>query len=108
MVHLDGVYVDRSGLVTNLWVAGNSGDRQFRGQCADLMQTLSEDFRRQYIGFPETRCARVGIMRRQQTVHGGTGSMARIARVVLAGHPHHVNQRGNRRQKVFFREADSG
>jgi putative transposase len=32
--------------------------------------------------------------------------MARIARVVLAGHPHHVTQRGNRRQKVFFREAD--
>ena len=32
--------------------------------------------------------------------------MARIARVVLAGHPHHVIQRGNRRQKVFFREAD--
>jgi len=32
--------------------------------------------------------------------------MARIARVVLADIPHHVTQRGNRRQKVFFNEPD--
>ncbi|MFO7626220.1 MAG: transposase [Candidatus Fermentibacteraceae bacterium] len=32
--------------------------------------------------------------------------MARIARIVLANIPHHVTQRGNRRQKVFFREPD--
>jgi putative transposase len=32
--------------------------------------------------------------------------MARIARVVAAGVPHHVTQRGNRRQKVFFSDAD--
>ncbi len=32
--------------------------------------------------------------------------MARIARVVLPGYPHHVTQRGNRRQKVFFCESD--
>jgi putative transposase len=32
--------------------------------------------------------------------------MARIARVVAAGVPHHVTQRGNRRQKVFFCDAD--
>jgi putative transposase len=31
--------------------------------------------------------------------------MARIARVVLPGLPHHVTQRGNRREPVFF-EAD--
>jgi len=29
--------------------------------------------------------------------------MARIARVVVPGVPHHVTQRGNRRQPVFFR-----
>ncbi len=32
--------------------------------------------------------------------------MARIARVVVPGFPHHVVQRGNRRQKVFFNEDD--
>ncbi len=32
--------------------------------------------------------------------------MARIARVVAAGVPHHVTQRGNRRQKVFFGDED--
>jgi putative transposase len=32
--------------------------------------------------------------------------MARIARVVAPGVPHHVTQRGNRRQPVFFSEAD--
>jgi len=32
--------------------------------------------------------------------------MARIARVVAPGLPHHVTQRGNRRQQVFFREGD--
>ena len=32
--------------------------------------------------------------------------MARIPRVVLPGIPHHVTQRGNRRQKVFFGETD--
>ena len=28
--------------------------------------------------------------------------MARIARFVVPGLPHHVTQRGNRRQRVFF------
>src|SRR5438093_658696 len=32
--------------------------------------------------------------------------MPRRARVVIPGCPHHVTQRGNRRQKVFF--SDSG
>ena len=32
--------------------------------------------------------------------------MARLARVVLPGYPHHVTQRGNRRQPVFFKETD--
>lgn len=32
--------------------------------------------------------------------------MARIARVVLPGYPHHVTQRGNRRQTVFFSAED--
>ena len=32
--------------------------------------------------------------------------MARLARVVVAGLPHHVVQRGNRRQPVFFEEED--
>jgi putative transposase len=32
--------------------------------------------------------------------------MARIARVVLPGYPHHVTQRGNRRQRVFFDGED--
>jgi REP-associated tyrosine transposase len=32
--------------------------------------------------------------------------MARIARVVVPGLPHHVTRRGNRRQPVFFGAAD--
>ena len=32
--------------------------------------------------------------------------MARLARVVVAGYPHHVTQRGNRRQQTFFHESD--
>ena len=32
--------------------------------------------------------------------------MARLARVVAAGLPHHVTQRGNRRQQTFFGDAD--
>jgi len=32
--------------------------------------------------------------------------MARIARVVATNIPHHVTQRGNRRQKTFFQEED--
>ncbi len=32
--------------------------------------------------------------------------MARMARVVVPGYPHHVTQRGNRRQQTFFEEGD--
>jgi putative transposase len=32
--------------------------------------------------------------------------MARLARVVAPGHPHHVTQRGNRRQQTFFSDGD--
>jgi putative transposase len=32
--------------------------------------------------------------------------MARLASVVLPGHPHHITQRGHRRQDVFFRDED--
>ncbi len=32
--------------------------------------------------------------------------MARLARVVVPGYPHHVTQRGNRRQQTFFNDDD--
>ena len=32
--------------------------------------------------------------------------MARLPRIVLPGIPHHVTQRGNRREKVFFEDGD--
>ncbi len=32
--------------------------------------------------------------------------MARLSRIVIPGHPHHVTQRGNRRNRVFFDEGD--
>jgi putative transposase len=32
--------------------------------------------------------------------------MPRLKRVVIPGHPHHVTQRGNHRQKVFFSDRD--
>jgi putative transposase len=34
------------------------------------------------------------------------GAMARLSRIVIPGVPHHVTQRGNRRQPVFFSDAD--
>ena len=35
-----------------------------------------------------------------------TDRVPRIARVVAVGAPHHVTQRGNNRQQVFFSAAD--
>ena len=32
--------------------------------------------------------------------------MARLARVVIPGMPHHITQRGNRRQQTFFNDGD--
>ena len=32
--------------------------------------------------------------------------MARLARVVVPGLPHHVTQRGNRRETMFFNDDD--
>lgn len=32
--------------------------------------------------------------------------MARLPRVVLPGLPHHVTQRGNRRERTLFEEGD--
>jgi len=32
--------------------------------------------------------------------------MARIGRIVVPGFPHHVTQRGNRRQQIFFEPSD--
>src|SRR4030043_1720511 len=32
--------------------------------------------------------------------------MARVARVVVPGYPHHITQRGNRRQQTFFCDED--
>jgi putative transposase len=32
--------------------------------------------------------------------------MSRIARLVVPGLPHHVTQRWNRRERVFFEDAD--
>ena len=32
--------------------------------------------------------------------------MPRIARVVAAGYPHHITQRGNYRQKIFNDDSD--
>jgi putative transposase len=32
--------------------------------------------------------------------------MARLPRFVLPGHPHHVTQRGNRRERTFFEDGD--
>jgi len=32
--------------------------------------------------------------------------VARLPRIVLPGMPHHVTQRGNRREQTFFEEGD--
>jgi len=33
-------------------------------------------------------------------------SMARLTRIVVPGLPHHVTQRGNRREAIFFEDGD--
>jgi putative transposase len=33
-------------------------------------------------------------------------TMARLARVIVPGLPHHVTQRGNRREPIFFEDGD--
>ncbi len=32
--------------------------------------------------------------------------MTRLARIVVPGLPHHVTQRGNRREAIFFEDGD--
>lgn len=32
--------------------------------------------------------------------------MARLPRIVIPGLPHHVTQRGNRRERTFFEDSD--
>ncbi|HEX5471320.1 MAG TPA: hypothetical protein VFW73_05515 [Lacipirellulaceae bacterium] len=32
--------------------------------------------------------------------------MSRLARIVVAGYPHHVTQRGNGRARTFFSDVD--
>jgi putative transposase len=34
------------------------------------------------------------------------GAMARLARIVVPGYPHHVTARGNRREPIFFEDGD--
>jgi putative transposase len=43
-------------------------------------------------------------MRRQ--FHAGRLAMPRMARVIVPGLPHHVTQRGNRREAIFFEDGD--
>jgi hypothetical protein len=40
------------------------------------------------------------------SVRGCFACMTRLARVVIPGLPHHVTQRGNRREAIFFKDGD--
>ena len=46
------------------------------------------------LGSPSANCAKIAILTANR--------MARMARVVAAGVPHHITQRGNNRQNVFL------
>jgi putative transposase len=39
-------------------------------------------------------------------VRGKFALMTRLARMVVSGLPHHVTQRGNRREPIFFEDGD--
>jgi putative transposase len=39
-------------------------------------------------------------------VRGKFALMTRFARMVVSGLPHHVTQRGNRREPIFFEDGD--
>ena len=49
-------------------------------------------------GSRTANCAKIAIL--------FTNRMARMARVVAAGVPHHITQRGNNRQDVFLLDDD--
>jgi hypothetical protein len=40
------------------------------------------------------------------SVRGSFACMTRLARVVIPGLPHHVTQRGNRREAILFKDGD--
>ncbi len=46
------------------------------------------------------------VNRNEYTVPDFRALMARLARVVVPGIPHHVTQRGVRRMQTFFEDAD--
>ena len=39
-------------------------------------------------------------------LRGKFALMTRLARMVVSGLPHHVTQRGNRRESIFFEDGD--
>ena len=60
-------------------------------------------------GLPEETRVKQGqspIYSCRDRAHLYYSSMSRVARIVLAGVPHHVTQRGNNRQTVFFTDDD--
>ena len=46
------------------------------------------------------------IIPNYQSIKFPMSAMARLARVVVPGIPHHITQRGNRKMETFFGEAD--
>jgi len=60
-----------------------------------------------YLFYKESGIQR--LFRRNASVPAGSYDarvMPRLARVVVPGYPHHVTQRGSRRQRTFFSETD--
>ena len=40
------------------------------------------------------------------SVRGSFACITRLARMIVPGLPHHVTQRGNRREAIFFKDGD--
>ena len=54
----------------------------------------------------QTRNASTGYLFSSVLFRGKFALMTRLARMVVSGLPHHVTQRGNRRESIFFEDGD--
>ena len=66
--------------------------------CVSRKNRFFHTFQLPNLGSPSANCAKIAILTANR--------MARMARVVAAGVPHHITQRGNNRQDVFLLDDD--
>jgi putative transposase len=101
--------LDVSDKSTHLCVMDGSGLVLWAGACATDSEVIAKTLKMRAPGLERVN---YGDTIRNSRYCGsfiscrGAAPMARLARVVVPGLPHHVTQRGNRREAVFFNDGD--